>query len=293
MGQGVGGVSEAPAVGETGSREPIGRFLAQQRKLRGIELDDLAAATRIPRRSLERLEAGAFDHSPDGFSRGFVRTVAEAIGIDADDAVARMLPEPGAETHRGPRWGRVAGALGALAALVLAALFAAERALAPVPAADGRELPRRHDYVRELAEASGQGAHELSARDAVIAFRPAPPPELAVETATASETAPVIAPTQPAASPAPAAALLTTRAPVASTPSAASAPPAPAPRAETAPISEPAALAPPQDSQPAMESAEAEAPESDAAPPDAPTSDAAPSTEAAAPAPAPDAEARD
>jgi len=57
MGQGIGGVPEAPGVGESASpgREPIGRYISQQRRLRGIELDEIALRTRIPRRSLERL----------------------------------------------------------------------------------------------------------------------------------------------------------------------------------------------------------------------------------------------
>jgi len=57
-------------------------------------MDELANRTRIPRRSLERLEAGAFDSTPDGFVRGFVRTVADALGLDPDDAVNRLLREP-------------------------------------------------------------------------------------------------------------------------------------------------------------------------------------------------------
>ena len=64
------------------------------RRLRGISVDELARLTRIPLRSLERLEAGAFDGTPDGFVRGFVRTVAEALGLDPDDAVNRLLREP-------------------------------------------------------------------------------------------------------------------------------------------------------------------------------------------------------
>jgi cytoskeletal protein RodZ len=62
--------------------------------LRGVSIDELASLTRIPRRSLERLEAGAFDGTPDGFVRGFVRTVAEALGLDPVDAVNRLLREP-------------------------------------------------------------------------------------------------------------------------------------------------------------------------------------------------------
>jgi len=81
----------ADASGPDGS---VGHFLARQRRLRGVSLDELADATQIPRRSLERLEAGAFDRQVDGFSRGFVRTVAEALGLDAEDAVLRLLGEP-------------------------------------------------------------------------------------------------------------------------------------------------------------------------------------------------------
>ena len=46
--------------------------------------------TRIPIRSLARLEAGVFDAEPDGFARGFVRTVAIALGLPPDETVARM-----------------------------------------------------------------------------------------------------------------------------------------------------------------------------------------------------------
>jgi cytoskeletal protein RodZ len=84
--------------------EAIGSYLARQRKLRGVSLDELADATRIPVRSLERLESGAFDRAPDGFARGFVRTVALALGLPPDETVARMLPEAtGDEQARGRR----------------------------------------------------------------------------------------------------------------------------------------------------------------------------------------------
>jgi len=72
----------------------IGEYLKRQRLLRGITVEDLAASTRIPLRSLERLEAGYFDGVSDGFVRGFVRTVSLALGLDPDQTVARMLDEP-------------------------------------------------------------------------------------------------------------------------------------------------------------------------------------------------------
>ena len=182
MGQGIGRVPAAPAVGPSApglGREPIGRYIAQQRMLRGIDLDELAARTRIPRRSLERLEAGAFDHNPDGFSRGFVRTVAEAIGLDPDEAVARMRVEPEATRQIGmPRTGRALAVAAGLALVALLALAVREGAFAPPPppppALNARSgaLPVRHDYVRALAAARGIAVEQLSARDAVIPAEP-------------------------------------------------------------------------------------------------------------------------
>ncbi len=95
MGQEIRGGPEAAALnGAEPGDTSIGSYLARQRRLRGVSLDELANRTRIPRRSLERLEAGAFDGTPDGFARGFVRTVAGALGLDPDDAVNRLLREP-------------------------------------------------------------------------------------------------------------------------------------------------------------------------------------------------------
>lgn len=103
MGEAERGVPRDPALIE---REPsIGRYLARQRELRGLSLDELADATRIPRRSLERLEAGLHDAQPDGFARGFVRTVALALGLDPADTLARMLGEPRPASRAGQGWG--------------------------------------------------------------------------------------------------------------------------------------------------------------------------------------------
>jgi transcriptional regulator with XRE-family HTH domain len=73
------------------SDERVGQYLANQRRLRRISIEELAERTRIPRRNLERLESGAFDSAADGFTRGFVRTVAEALGLDAGETVMRLV----------------------------------------------------------------------------------------------------------------------------------------------------------------------------------------------------------
>jgi cytoskeleton protein RodZ len=145
--------------GPEGDATAIGSYLARQRRLRGISIDELSARTRIPRRSLERLEAGAFDGSSDGFTRGFVRTVAAALGLDPDEAVLRLLGEPPEEEPAGR--GRALAArvaVGSAAVLALAGLvWLALWALRPPPAADLEAAPDRavlyrRDAVRELAD---------------------------------------------------------------------------------------------------------------------------------------------
>jgi cytoskeleton protein RodZ len=99
------------------ARASVGEYLAQQRRLRGISVDELSELTKIPGRNLERLESGAFDEQPDGFARGFVRTVAEALGLDPDEAVMRLMQEPEADAVPSAAVGR--GLVLRLAALSL------------------------------------------------------------------------------------------------------------------------------------------------------------------------------
>ncbi len=197
MGKAIGGVPRAVALSEepggegrrgappSASRGPesIGAYLARQRELRGISLEEVEALTHIPRRSLERLEAGLHDRDPDGFVRGFVRTVSEAIGLDAEDTVARMLAEPSAEgAARHLSAGRVGLVLAVAGGIALAGVLmpevlrlreapppatpaasappsAAEAAASlpgPLPARTAPELPPvRWDAVRELAASVG------------------------------------------------------------------------------------------------------------------------------------------
>lgn len=147
--------------------EAIGSYLARQRTLRGISLDELAAATRIPVRSLQRLESGAFDRMPDGFARGFVRTVALALGLPPDETVARMLPEATDDARargRGFVPGRRTLALAGLLAAAAIALVAWKGAqILPTGwTRDRDETLVRRDAIKALAadvaarEADGQ-----------------------------------------------------------------------------------------------------------------------------------------
>lgn len=153
MGKEVRGHSEGTPLAGGG----IGRYLSGQRQLRGISLEELAEITRIPIRSLERLESGVFDAAPDGFVRGFVRTVAAALGLDPDEAVMRLLREPQDEAI--PAAAGMDGkvlvlrvALGIAVVLLGIGLWAlASELRSAVSDSDTPEIVLRRDPVRALA----------------------------------------------------------------------------------------------------------------------------------------------
>src|SRR5690349_9403193 len=67
----------------------FGASFKQAREAKGISLDQIAAETRISTRFLQAIEDEEFNLLPGGiFNRGFVRTYAEKLGLDADQAVA-------------------------------------------------------------------------------------------------------------------------------------------------------------------------------------------------------------
>lgn len=163
----------------------IGAHLAAQRRLRGVTLAELEAVTRIPQRSLARLESGAFDRQQDAFVRGFVRTVAIAIGLDPADVLVRLV-EAGsahAEGCRRTSRRRVRSGLPLLVLLVLAVGTAAVTVGAPGLSAARGILARpeavsvvRPDYVREFAEAVRTAAPGTFGRGRPVAA----PPEMFV-----------------------------------------------------------------------------------------------------------------
>lgn len=188
-------IASEPRV-EPGEPESIGAYLANHRRMRGISVDELAEATRIPLRSIERLEAGVFDHDVDGFVRGFVRTVSDALGLDTEDTMQRLLHQPRAEARvaAGSRGlsrsavGLAAVATGAVLLLLAGVQIARSLWMPSAPTAEG--LVRR-DPVRALAEAQGFDATLDGAR------LPAPgadtPPDVSAR--------PPLAPTAPEPSP--------------------------------------------------------------------------------------------
>ena len=143
--------------------QPIGAYLATQRRLRGITLEELAAETRIPLRSLERLESGFFDAATDGFIRGFVRTVAEALGLDPDETLNRTLEEPGQGQRVTPRLSLRRVFAVVFGVVLLAAVGFGLQRIAISLAGEASKVSflgatLRRDPVRDLAEAQGVAA---------------------------------------------------------------------------------------------------------------------------------------
>lgn len=69
----------------------FGEFLRCARERHEVELHEVARQTRIPMRSLESLEAGAFDRLPaDIFVRGFLRSYADCVGLDRGEVLDRF-----------------------------------------------------------------------------------------------------------------------------------------------------------------------------------------------------------
>jgi cytoskeletal protein RodZ len=61
----------------------FGARLKQQREARALSVPDVVKLTKIPERSLNLLEGGAFDELPgDVFVRGFLKSYCRAVGLD-------------------------------------------------------------------------------------------------------------------------------------------------------------------------------------------------------------------
>ncbi len=108
----------------------IGQELMQERLRQGLTLDDIVQRTKIPLRSLEAIEADAFDRLPGVvFARGFVRLYATDLKLDAEALLARLprvdiesapLPNPPARPGRAPWDPRLTAALASVLWLVTA-----------------------------------------------------------------------------------------------------------------------------------------------------------------------------
>ena len=118
----------------------LGSFLRDGRERRGLTLDQIASATRIPRRHLDALEHGDLTVIPNGmYRRAEVRAFADAVGLDRNLALAHLEqaldhvpaePQPKGLSPASPdrRW----IAYAALGVLATATLFVARWQWAPM-----------------------------------------------------------------------------------------------------------------------------------------------------------------
>jgi cytoskeleton protein RodZ len=81
----------------------FGEKLRREREMRGITLEEIAAATKIGSRSLRALETEDFAQLPGGiFNKGFVRSYARYLGIDTEQAVADFLAAEAIHSQNAP-----------------------------------------------------------------------------------------------------------------------------------------------------------------------------------------------
>lgn len=148
----------------------FGRYLSQQRELRGMTLQEVQKATRIPANVLGALEEGRVERLPARvFVVNYIRAYAQAIGLDADAVVREFLArfpdpldEPGAElpsmaesSRRPPSRLRflIGSAIGALPSRRAQAAPPVELPGGPAPTVDadptGDPAPTAHDNLME------------------------------------------------------------------------------------------------------------------------------------------------
>ena len=71
--------------------ETFGKFLVDARKARGMTLEQVSGSTKIPVSKLKAIECDDIASLPGGiFTRGFVRSYAEAVGLDPQETLARF-----------------------------------------------------------------------------------------------------------------------------------------------------------------------------------------------------------
>ncbi|MDX6584168.1 MAG: cytoskeleton protein RodZ [Solirubrobacterales bacterium] len=91
--------------GERPGEIPIGETLAAARARAGLEIEAVAERTKIRARYLSALEAERWDELPSrAYGKGFLRTYAELLGLDAETLVDeyRRQVEAGAEPSLHP-----------------------------------------------------------------------------------------------------------------------------------------------------------------------------------------------
>jgi cytoskeletal protein RodZ len=133
----------------------VGHYLREQRESRGMSVEEVSRATRVPVSSVERIEAERFDELPgEVFVRGFLKSYAGAVGLPSDDVLARytasrrvawVTPLPISSGNPKPARGRRFGV--AIAFVLLLILFTVALSIVLKPRGD--------DMPQELSDVTG------------------------------------------------------------------------------------------------------------------------------------------
>lgn len=84
-------VQEPQPAEQAAPAESFGRYLMRERELRGVSLEQIADKTRIWITNLKALEADDMKMLPERvFVIGYIRSYAQCIGINPDEAVLRF-----------------------------------------------------------------------------------------------------------------------------------------------------------------------------------------------------------
>jgi hypothetical protein len=139
------------------SRDRFCEYLRAQRERASLSIEDIARVTKIPERSLRQLEEGKFEELPaDVFVRGFLRSYARVVGVNADDVVRRYAmcgldPAP------------VASELAQVAAEQIAALSETEKDPSAGEAVIARPEPARPDTAPPIIDSGVDEVRTASA----------------------------------------------------------------------------------------------------------------------------------
>jgi len=188
--------------------ESPGEYLKREREHRGISLEDIFKATRVPLKHLEALEADNYDSMPHPtFTKGYIRSYCKVLGVDETDAVLRyeiyLKDKAGsAETvkaaPRPPRprkiqqppllgqfWGDkrnvIMVAVGASAVVIIILAYLIFGSMSPAP----EPLPFEEQAAEEAAGAAPDAAPETAPVKAPVREAAPPAPPKAAEKAPA------------------------------------------------------------------------------------------------------------
>jgi cytoskeletal protein RodZ len=171
-------------------RARLGQWLRRAREARGLTVAAVAAETKIPQRHLEALERGDAMGLPAFYQRAEIRTVAHAVGVDEQVALAQLqaalapVESPPGSDHPHPAPARTAHVLAAVAAATLAIALLGWGLL------DSSSTSERRDAAEQRTAAAPAAAPALDEQAGVT------PAQDAATTPAIAEPPPAGAPTE-------------------------------------------------------------------------------------------------